>query len=422
MAASLSLLGWTVRMAKILHPGGIATAAALVLAVLGVLSGTLLGTAPAAAQQGAQQPSLQVYTVRAVPVDATAKNAVEAREQALVQGQMQALRQLLQRLTPPSVHGDLPMPQASEVQNMVLGVAIEDEKTSAVRYLAKLDVTFMPGAVRAMLDRSGVPYSDTRSRPVVVLPLYYPTPESQPVLWEEPNPWRQVWQSRAHGVMVPLEVPLGELADVTAVDAQAAARMDEQALAAIAQRYGAQATAVIRAVHQPGRDGAAGALQVALTSDGMLVRDFTTTAPVGAGETLEQAMERVVSQVEQQYEQAWKDQALAFAAGSGHMTALVMLNGGLQQWLEVRRTLDRTPPIRSWTLQALSRDRAQLALDHAGTPEQLATLLGHQGLSMEQDVGFWVIRPPGVPAVAPASAQQPAYQTPGVDQGTVVVQ
>src|SRR3546814_5337389 len=87
-----------------------------------------------------------------------------------------------------------------------------------VRYLADLTFRFNPDQVRSLLRGAGVPFAETRSKPVVVLPVFGDS-AAGPTLWTGTNPWRDVWaQRRGDDGLVPLTVPLGDLGDLAAVE------------------------------------------------------------------------------------------------------------------------------------------------------------------------------------------------------------
>ena len=83
-----------------------------------------------------------VFSVRDVAVDVTAGSATNARKTALTNGQRKAFLSLLKRLTLRINHGDLPSLSDSRIAELVSGIEVSDEKTSSVRYLAKITYGF----------------------------------------------------------------------------------------------------------------------------------------------------------------------------------------------------------------------------------------------------------------------------------------
>ncbi|KJS39275.1 MAG: hypothetical protein VR70_08515 [Rhodospirillaceae bacterium BRH_c57] len=383
-----------------------------------------------------------LYTVRAVPVRAEAASVVAAKEQALIQGQTEALRILLERLTLPEDHGRLPTPSMDTLQNMVLGLSIDDERTPPRGYIATLTVTFIPQVVQALLQQADIPFSDQRGRSLVVVPVWQGGPEQAPVLWEDPNPWREAWANRRRQGLVPLETPLGDLDDVATIDVTRALAIDSTALSGLAERYGAAGTVVAAARLEPGTNGAPAQVRVDVTksgvggaaSGGVETTRFAVTQALATDtppqSALPQALTEAIRSVARELDATWKVRAVGFSGATVQMTALVPLDGRLDNWLEVRRRLDASPAVRETRLQAMTKDRAQITVLYGGPPDELAESLRRQGLSLTDNDGYWTLRPTSdsapmlqAPALQAPVLQAPTSQAPDMVQpsGTILV-
>lgn len=333
------------------------------------------------------------YQVTDVPVDASGVNAVKAREAAIAQGQQKALQMLLQRMTGASDPSSLPQVSAAEAERMVLAVSPKEEKTSAVRYLAKLDVTFMPSAVQALLQKANIPAAAEPAKPLVVLPVWRPAAGAQALLWEDPNPWRAAWMGKTRSGTVPLVVPIGDLADLTAVDVEKARSLSEDALHAIAARYKAEDALVAEAVAVSTSGGPM--LQVTLRRAASLhMEPLTFTVRGAAGEDLVPVLTKAVEQTSSQLDGGWKKEALAYAGPPTHLEVHVQADS-LEQWLASRAALDQVPAVRGWKLLSLSRQGAEISLDYGGSFEMFNEALSKQGLSLQQDNDRWILRKTG---------------------------
>lgn len=359
-----------------------------------------------------------MYIVRGVSVDATAQDAVRARAQALADGQQRALRELLIRLTPESAHASLPQPSASEVENMVLGISISDERTSNVRYLATIDVRFIPEAITTLLQGTGVTYIDTPAPSLVVLPVWLADPEGFALLWTGENPWLEVWKTRPRGGMVPLELPLGDDEDQATINADLAVALEGHLLERVAARYGTGGALVVRAAQLNEQtlrlDGAR------TDKPGQL---FTSTLALSPNEPLEATLRRAANEVSRWLEEDWKGEALAFSGPTNSLTLLVPI-ASLDDWQDVRRQMDTMPQIRDWTLQALTRSLAQVSLTFGGSPEQMNEGFGRLGRFLVQEGNHWVLtRPNTAPSLYPPSddlpADAPLFEE---EQGTITLQ
>lgn len=86
---------------------------------------------------------------RGVPAEATAADAVAARELA----RASATRLAFQRMAE-ALGESRSAPPASQLESMVAAIIIEEERTTATRYIGRVTVQFSPGAVSAALGRS----------------------------------------------------------------------------------------------------------------------------------------------------------------------------------------------------------------------------------------------------------------------------
>lgn len=340
----------------------------------------------AAPAQTPEQQQLAAYLVTDVPVDVTADNAVHARDKAMAAGEAQALQTLLTRLTSDSAHGTLPTPSADKLQNLVLAVSVSSEKASSVRYIAKINVQFMPSAIQKMLQDAGIQYtSDTRT--VIVLPVYR-AGGGAPVLWEEPNPWRAVWAARNPAGLVKLEVPPGDLEDVQAIDAGKAAAADADSLHLIAQRYGADEAIVVIASM-----GESGVAVTAKRADGTTVQATVRGNP---GETPDQMLGRAADAIDAAIQGGWKQQALAYSGPTQDLVVLAPVES-LKAWLSIKARLGQVGAIRGVDVQAMAADRVQAVIHYGGTQPQLNDLLTQQGLSLQSTGTFWLLKDSAAP-------------------------
>ncbi len=385
------------------------------------LSFVLVVTAWAAVLPAAS-PALgqEIYTVRGVPVDATAETAVAARELAVTEGRRAAFDRLVARLVPSRDTGSLPPRTDAELGDLVLGFEIANERSSTVRYIADMTVAFDPAQVRNLFLRLGIPFAETRSLPVLVVPIV--DFGGGPFLWEEPNPFRAAWsRARLPAGLVPLVVPYGDLADIRDLATNQAMTGDPAALSRIAERYGARDSVVVRAIPRFG-----GAVQIAVQRIGPTGFDSTLIETVEAGEgsddrtRFEAAAARTVTLVED----AWKRENLIRSGLESRVTVTVPIDS-LTRWLEIREALERTVIVPRFDVIQLTNREALLDLWVNGDAEQLRVALEQRDLQLQPGAGDYVLvergqQPPSVeePAAEDAPSADPA-STDGLDDANV---
>lgn len=343
--------------------------AAMALALVGAVA---VWAAPAAAN---------VFTVTEISVDETANTAAAARGAAFRRGQRKALTTLLQRLTLRADHARLPSVERERLDFMVQALEVADEKTSDVRYLANMTITFKPQEIRRLLREAGIPFAESTSKPVLVLPVL--RQGDRLVLWDDPNRWREAWaQLPQVGDLVPLIVPVGDLSDIADVDATQAAEGDPLRLSAIASRY--RAGDVLVAVATLSETAISTRIDIAASRIGAptqtpILLNFETSDPATIPSVLFDAATGVAAAVEN----LWKETNIIEFDRPGRMLLAVPL-ASLQQWISVERRLNGIATISSVTLISLTRDSAEVEITHFGDETQLAATLAQQDLALEQ--------------------------------------
>lgn len=336
----------------------------------------------------------ETFTVTGVEVDATADSATSARAAALDQGHRKAFQELVQRLVPAADQPRVAGPTTTVLRDMVQDFSVENERTSSVRYLADLTFRFQPAAVRSYLQRQGVAFAETRSKPILVLPIFGAA--GQAVLWQEPNPWRATWATREPSDgLVPLSVPLGDLSDVSAVDAEQALDGERGPLSALARRYGAEDVLINQLVLAGDPLAEQATLQVIASRLGGQDQgqSFVFRMRQQPGETLDELLARAADQVSAQVNEDWKAANLLRYGEQSSLTVIVPV-GSLNDWLSVRRRLENVPSVLDSRLMAMTRNNIEVEITYAGDEQQLARALAQDDLRLTPNdaAGWWELR------------------------------
>ncbi len=199
--------------------------------------------------------SSQVYTATGIDVDITGDIAT-LRDQAMLEGQRKALQKVLSDIAPAERAASLTLPSDDVISTWVQDFEIEQEKTSATRYIGRFTFRFMAEPVQQYLAGNSVQFAQIQTKRLLVLPIY--TDEAgNSNLWGPTNLWLATWSLKAPNVsLVPMLLPTGDVSDTEALSATQALAGDLPRLTALAQRYGAGDVLVteVRA-SPPGADG-----------------------------------------------------------------------------------------------------------------------------------------------------------------------
>ncbi len=347
---------------------------------------------------GAQ--TLDVFTVANIPVDVTAKTAAAARMQALADGEKRAFKLLLKRLTIRIDHHRLPVLEAKEISSYVQDFGVANEKNSLVRYLANLTYRFKPRDIRFLLRDSDIPFAETRSKPILVLPVYQVAGAVS--LWDDPNPWWQAWVDRSKDAksakivkidgLVPMILASGDLTDISIIGAELAVKGDEQRLAAIAKRYRVATTMVALATLSSTSRGKP-VLKISIFQYGQNEsrQAFSTEITAQQGEGIDALLNRAAVEIRARIEDQWKADNLLEFERTG-LVAVTLPITGLKHWVDAKRRLARVAVIEKTELVLLSRNEVRLNIHYIGEAEQLKLAMVQADMVLTKDEGNWIVK------------------------------
>ncbi|MBM3618235.1 MAG: hypothetical protein FJX23_06780 [Alphaproteobacteria bacterium] len=286
------------------------------------------------------------YTVRDVPVSATAEDATTARMNAMAQADTAAFAKLLQGMLPPDqAAAKAASVPASTISSLVNGYDVKNEKLSARSYSASIDVSFNPRKVDALLSGAapvaaapavsgyavaqppvtrpggGTVYSPSRGGVVSSTTSYTLNRPGQPSiaaapaavaanpvvlvlpvgrsgqLWDESNLWRSVWNRTPRSDTNLVRLPIGDQSDKLVLpDASQAGSFAQ--VSTLAERYQAGTVVVAEAEDIIASTGVK-ALQVTLRTlrSGDNYTDQPWVFEAEGGETPEQVMARAAAEI-----------------------------------------------------------------------------------------------------------------------------
>jgi Uncharacterized protein conserved in bacteria (DUF2066) len=331
----------------------------------------------------------QIFTV-SVPVDATAASATAARDAARLEGERRAFAALLDRLTLAKDRARLPAPSDTTLNQVIIGFEVANERRSTVRYLADYTFHFRADVVEQLLRDRGVPFAETASKPVVVLPVL--ETGGKPLLWDDPNPWREAWSSaKPPQGLVPMQVPLGEVEDVSAIDGPKADAGDDARLQAISANYDRADVLVTRATIRPGGSGIDVSTTRFVPGSPGGEQSWTASYTASQGESEKDLLVRAIAGTAAQVNDAWKQANMLDYSQTATLTVTVPADD-LNTWLAVRQRLAATTAVRSSQLLSLDRHGARIELRYVGSPEQLRVGLAQNNLNLSGSDPDWVLQ------------------------------
>ncbi len=365
----------------------------------------------------AQAAANPAYTVEGVEVDATAKNAVLAREKAMEEAQVKAYQMLAERFLSPQELATFKAPDPITVASLVQDFEVTNEQLSRTRYKGTFTVRFRPNAMKSQMASQGKTYSDVAKKPLLVLPFF--ERGGQTLLWTETNPWMAAWRNMPadKNMMQPTVVPLGDAADMAQVGDDEGLQYDPMRVQELAERYDADDVAVLVASTVPTKV-AQGQVTVNIYNNGFEGPVFVQKIVVDqtAGETDDSVYARAAAKVKDVLRSNWKANAAynpaiappaAQAAPPAYAVPPVAQHipqtrvalgpsqtytaharfASVQDWVRLKSTLDRIYGMQAVMIKSLKPREALLDMRYAGNINALQISLQNAGITMRAGYG-----------------------------------
>jgi len=337
----------------------------------------------------------ETFSVASVAVDARAADEFAAKSNGIAQAQKDALRILFERLTLADDHDRLPDMDSREVIGLLRDFSVDREKFGGGRYVASLTVRFKADGVRKALRDADIPFAETASQPVLVLPVFQTAGST--ILWDDANPWFAAWSriGRVDGLL-PLLFPVRDLSDVSVISAEEAVLGERGKLLEISDRYSAgEVMVVVAALSVDQADGIL-RLEVATTRYGGNSDDRTVFRRFQAetGETRDGLLLNAAKILTSEAVEGWKGNNLLQRNVEQRIAIRVPLRG-LSDWLEIRAQLDTLAALKTVELRRLSVDQAEIEIVYVGNADQLRLAMAQRDLDLNYaaETASWTLRP-----------------------------
>jgi len=330
-----------------------------------------------------------LFVVEKVKVDVTAENSVTARDQAFVQAQIEAFKILSERMLTSGQQQSSIAPDPAMISTLIQDFEITDEQLSSVRYIGTYTIRFKEDAISRYFSGTGVAYTDTSSKPLLVLPFF--REGTRVVIWSEGNSWMKAWsRSSLPRSLVPIEVPIGDLMDVADLGEAQGLNYNAQRLKAMLGRYGAKEAALMLAVPdgqlasvKSENDNARGQLSISVyrTDRGRpeLMQDFSIKAK--PGETRAQFYDRAVKRAHGALQEDWKRKTAASSTEQSRVHARVPFSG-LKEWVQIQQLLRSTSGISAVSILSLTPREAYIEFHFRGDERRLRQVLSQAHINL----------------------------------------
>ncbi len=342
---------------------------------------SLFFVAPAAAYNS-------LFIVENVKVDVTAKDSVTAQEQAFEKAQTKAFGVLARRMVDEGQVDTVSKPDSLTISSLIQDYEVTNEQLSAVRYVGTYRFRFRDEAVKKFFSVSGVSFTETRSKTLLVLPVFQKNGKN--TIWSQSNLWMGAWsRAQLSAELVPVEVPIGDLDDISDIDDAQALSYKRGKLDRMLGRYNAEEAAIMVAVPDimlaglALSDKAAGRLRISIYRTDRARAEFVQDIRLEANgnERVSKFYDRAVKRAFSALQKDWKNKT-AVSAAQNELFHLRAPFKSLKQWVKVQNALRATSGISDFSILSVKRTEAFVAFTFRGDARRLRDHLALKGLIM----------------------------------------
>jgi hypothetical protein len=316
------------------------------------------------------------FTVSGIQVDASAASATEAETIAINAGRARAWTTLYRSLTKQQDWPRQPQLDALTLQRIVRNYIPRNERRSTTRYVASMTYVFNANAVRRILQRNTIAYTDVQAQPILVVPM---APGFEPH-----GAWTAAWADpHLTAGSVPLVLPQGDASALGSLDLATSAWQDVQPAAAQVHA---------REVYLAQLEPASGQLTVKLKRLGPgsspAIPDVVVPVPphMPPAKAYASAADAAASAIID----AWKARSAVDFGKRSKLVADVRIDS-LSAWSALQQKLAAIPSVTEVFVMAMNIGEARIAISYVGTQDQFSDQLAQAGLELSSQDGTWMI-------------------------------
>ena len=182
--------------------------------------------------------------VKNIYVELELKENIDHRTMAIEASYKIALSRYLKWITLKETQDIINLVDLLEARDYISGYSIENEKYKREKYSALITVTFEKNKLEKLLASKNIEFFSKKGPKTLIIPII--NFEQRLILWDDPNPWFDVWLRRPLDSNLNLfTLPNGEADDLITLSAQDAVNLQYFKIKKLANKYEAEQAYVL---------------------------------------------------------------------------------------------------------------------------------------------------------------------------------
>lgn len=324
----------------------------------------------------------KVFTIRNISVDISSDTSEQARDIALQEAQIKGFNKLMKKMLLKGEYDKISSFDVDKILQLVEEIEIENEKTTANRYIGKIVVKFKRNLVLRFLKSNNIKFSITKSKPLLILPIY--KYGGITYLWDDKNIWKDLWNtSDDDGTLIPIRPSGGKLKDFIYFNPNQAIQKNLKNLEIIAANNNSTGVLIAILKKKYNRDKTKIELNLDLSIhrfDGGSTNNFKDTIEIDADAFSDDLLLEAKSKVENFVKNQWKVQNIL--STKRNSIKLIVNFNNLKEWIDIRELISNVPIIDQYIIQNFSKDSAIIFVSFSGNYNQLKIALKQSDLEL----------------------------------------
>lgn len=316
-----------------------------------------------------------------VSVDITAENAAAARERAMVQANRQAVNAVAANFTTKEGISVLNRLTDDQLLNFIKETTVLEEKTSSVRYIAKLRITAHDQLLKQYLQEKNVPLVVTSAANVTIVPIFRETVNATPKLWEDDNLWRNVWEQNPPVIGAVRFASLGKNNQNLLNTADQALSADTGLFRNLSDATGGSDVYIVEAFY-PGDEG----LTIRIINPQTENRQTFSVSGARSPELFNQAVRETSLRISDEL----KGSSIV-TSGTPETISVLYKYNKLSDWLRAEKRISNITSVENVEINAIGNGRVQFQINLVGGVENLTKALQNSHLSLSPSNNYYTL-------------------------------
>ena len=322
-----------------------------------------------------------------IDVDVTAEDASKAREKAMIKANRQAFFEVVRKNTD-SIYYDRFMNFTDEqILNFIKEVGVSEEKSSSYRYAARLQVLVDGELLLEYMRENSIPATYKNSTYDIIIPVYYAKDSEKPLLWEDENHWRYIWEQKGiiqRGQKNFLSVPATDenKNEIAAGDE----KLNRRIIAELTENNPANNVYIVIL-----RSDIYSYLNIdiinAKTGDKSDIKIYGTENE----KNFNIAADMVIARLQGNVLSSELKEETVFEPATNKEIVVIYENDNPSDVLEIRKKFERLPEIKKVSLLTAGNGKVSFSLEILSSPEQAAYAISRTGYRVAKEDNVYVI-------------------------------